>query len=78
MWIKPDFIGKGLGKYLLNETINRVVDKEKPIIVEADPHAESFYSKQGFHTFDKRQSHPENRLLPLMKRLPMSRWANEP
>ena len=79
LWIKPDFIGKGFGKYLLNESVKRVAVKEKLIIVEADPHAENFYSKQGFQTFDKRQSYPEDRLLPLMKRIlpPMSRRADE-
>lgn len=71
---------KGLGKYLLNKSLKRVVVEEKPIIVEADPHSEKFYSKQGFQTFGKRQSYPEDRLLPLMKRIqpPLSRKPGKP
>lgn len=68
LWIRPEYIGNGYGVYLLNESIKQVAVKEKPIFVEADPHAEPFYSKQGFKTFDKRQSYPEERWLPLMKR----------
>ena len=67
LWIRPEFIGKGYGKYLLRESLHRVAVKEKPVIVEADPNAEKFYASQGFTTFDYRQSYPEGRLLPLMK-----------
>ncbi len=69
LWISPEFIGKGYGKFLLNETLQKVVKKEKPVIVEADPNAESFYSSQGFETFDKIESYPKGRFLPLMKRI---------
>lgn len=69
LWIKPEFIGKGYGKYLLNESLHRVVVKEKPVIVEADPNAEQFYASQGFTTFDHRPGYPEGRFLPLMKRV---------
>lgn len=68
LWIKPAYIGKGYGKYLLNETIKQVAVKEKPIIVEADPNAEQFYSNQGFTTFSKKASYPAGRFLPLMRR----------
>lgn len=69
LWILPDFIGKGYGKKLLDHTIKQVVTKNKPIIVEADPNAESFYAKQGFHTFSRRESSfPKGRFLPLMRR----------
>jgi ribosomal protein S18 acetylase RimI-like enzyme len=29
LWIKPEYIGKGYGKHLLNETIKRVVKKRE-------------------------------------------------
>lgn len=37
LWLHPDFIGKGYGKKLLNETIEKVVTQPQQIIVEADP-----------------------------------------
>ena len=33
LWIKPEFIGMGYGKLLLNDTIKKVVTREKEIIV---------------------------------------------
>ncbi len=67
LWILPDYIGKGYGKTLLNEALAAFVCKEKPIWVLADPNAESFYNKQGFVTFEKKESFPKGRFLPLMK-----------
>ena len=69
LWLEPEYIGKGFGKLLLNETIKKVVKKDKPIIVEADPNAESFYKSQGFETFDKIESYPKGRFLPVMKKM---------
>lgn len=68
LWLIPDYIGKGYGKLLLNETIKQVVKNKKEIIVESDPNSEAFYSSQGFKTFDKRESYPKGRFLPLMKK----------
>ena len=56
LWIKPTFIGKGYGKFLLHESIQRIVIKEKPIVVVADPNAEFFYASQGFFTYDRKPS----------------------
>jgi GNAT superfamily N-acetyltransferase len=69
LWVLPAFIGKGIGKKLLFRTIETFAKEEKPIIVEADPNAESFYEKQGFVTFDKVESYPKGRFLPIMKKL---------
>lgn len=68
LWILPDYIGKGFGKKLLDETIRTFVKTDKEIVVEADPHAESFYKKQGFVTVDKVESFPKGRFLPVMKK----------
>jgi N-acetylglutamate synthase-like GNAT family acetyltransferase len=70
LWIRPDYIGRGYGKILLNQTITNVVKKEKEIIVEADPNAEQFYKSQGFVIFSKVESFPKGRFLPVMKKLP--------
>jgi len=68
LWILPDHIGQGFGKALLNESLERVISANKPIIVESDPNSETFYAKQGFITFDQRESLPKGRFLPLMKK----------
>ena len=68
LWILPEFIGKGFGKKLLEKTIQTFVKSEKEIIVEADPNAEKFYQSQGFITFDKVESFPKGRFLPVMKK----------
>lgn len=68
LWILPAYIGRGWGWRLLEECLDRVVTDERPIIVEADPNAEAFYARQGFRTFDKVESYPKGRFLPLMRR----------
>lgn len=71
LWLLPAFIGKGLGKDLLENALDRVFDADLPILVEADPHAEAFYKKQGFRTYGKKESFPKGRFLPLMKKEPL-------
>lgn len=67
LWVLPEFIGKGFGKKLLNESIKRTVTKDSEIVVTADPNAEAFYISRGFKTFDKLESYPKGRYLPIMK-----------
>ena len=67
LWVLPEFIGKGYGKILLKETLTSFILEDKPIWVLADPNAESFYEKQGFMTFEKVESYPKGRFLPMMK-----------
>ena len=69
LWLLPEFIGKGYGKKLLQEAINRAVVHFKPIVVEADPNAEAFYAAQGFVTYDQVESYPKGRFLPVMKKV---------
>ena len=67
LWVLPEFIGKGYGETLLKETLTSFITEDKPIWVLADPNAESFYKKQGFMTFEKVESYPKGRFLPMMK-----------
>ena len=69
LWVLPEYIGKGYGKKLLERIISTYANQDKPIIVEADPNAEPFYKSQGFTTFDKIESFPKGRFLPVMKRV---------
>ena len=69
LWVLPEYIGKGYGKKLLEKIIDSFVNQNKPIIVEADPNAEPFYKSQGFTTFDKVESFPKGRFLPIMRKV---------
>jgi len=68
LWLLPAYIGKGLGKKLLAKTIESFVKTDKEIIVVADPNAVPFYQSQGFVIFDKVESFPKGRFLPVMKK----------
>ena len=68
LWLRPAFMMKGLGKQLLHRTL-AVVEPGTEVRVLADPHAESFYQKQGFTTYDQLESSPSGRFLPLMKKV---------
>ena len=68
LWILPEYIGKGIGKALLDTAIKKFVVHQRPIRVEADPYAEEFYQRQGFVTFSKIESYPKGRYLPVMQK----------
>lgn len=67
LWVRPLFMGKGLGKKLLHHTLAAMAPGTEVRVV-ADPHAEIFYQKQGFVTYDQVESYPSGRFLPLMKK----------
>lgn len=69
LWILPEFIGKGYGRMLLKHTINTNPSINKPIWVQAEPKAKSFYEKHGFVVFDLIESLPKGRFLPLMRKV---------
>ena len=68
LWVMPEHIGKGYGKQLLDQALSRFTSSDKPIIVEADPNAETFYQRQGFVTIGQVESYPPGRFLPIMQK----------
>lgn len=68
LWLLPEYIGQGIGKRLLTAALAASTPANKTIVVTADPNAEAFYNNQGFVTFDKIESYPKGRFLPVMKR----------
>lgn len=71
LWIRPQHIGKGLGKLLLQKVLDEVISKSHVTLsVVADPNATGFYEKFGLKTVAYIPSQPEGRKLPLM-RLPL-------
>ena len=69
MFIHPDYIGKGLGKLLLDDLFNRArIQGFAKVELDADPHAEEFYKKMNFRVVGKVESSVKNRFLPIMEK----------
>ena len=68
MFISPEYIGRGFGKILMNDFMERISKTEnKKIVLEAEPNAESFYKKFGFTVTSKIESSIKERFLPIME-----------
>lgn len=68
VFLLPAFIGKGLGRFLMDDFILRVKNEGYlSIILHADPHATNFYSKYGFNIIGKKQTSIEGRYMPIME-----------
>lgn len=68
LFILPEFIGKGFGKTLMNdflEKANRLGIKK--ITLDAEPNAENFYKNFGFETIGHLESSIKDRYLPIME-----------
>lgn len=68
LWVLPTFIGCGYGKKLLIQAMEEFIKTDKAVKVVADPNAEAFYERQGFATYDRVESFPPGRYLPVMKK----------
>lgn len=68
LWIRPKYIGKGLGKHLLTEVLQNVITQSHTTLsVLADPNVVGFYEKFGLKTIQYLSGQPEGRVLPLMQ-----------
>jgi N-acetylglutamate synthase-like GNAT family acetyltransferase len=69
LFIDPDFIGQGWGKYLLSEAVAVAkMHKAKNIKLQADPFAEDFYLANGAVKVAETESHSiPGRFLPLLE-----------
>lgn len=72
MWVRPEHIGRGLGRQLLNHAtaVARGAGAEALRIV-ADPNAVGFYHRAGATKVGEMASVPAGRMLPVL-RLPLS------
>lgn len=69
LWIRPKYMGQGLGSCLLQGALDRVIRKSHVTLsVVADPNVTGFYEKFGLVTVDYLPSQPAGRELPLMQR----------
>ncbi|RED24637.1 acetyltransferase (GNAT) family protein [Flavobacterium cutihirudinis] len=68
LFILPEHIGKGLGKYLLLDFLNRMKEEKiERITLNSEPNAESFYSKMGFIKIGEFETSIKNRFMPIME-----------
>ncbi|MEZ0183781.1 GNAT family N-acetyltransferase [Flavobacterium oncorhynchi] len=68
LFILPEYIGKGLGKYLVLDFLNRIKDqKAERIILDSEPNAEDFYAKMGFVKIGEFETSIKNRFMPIME-----------
>ena len=69
IFVHPNHIGKGYGKLLMNDFIEKVkATKKDYIVLYSEPKAEAFYQQFGFKTFDQLASSIPGRFLPIMKK----------
>lgn len=68
-YILPKFIGKGFGKVMWNNVIQKAQKLGiKSFTIDSDPHAKGFYKKMGAKQIGQTSSTVfKDRLLPLMK-----------
>ncbi|QLC67156.1 GNAT family N-acetyltransferase [Flavobacterium sp. LPB0248] len=68
LFILPEYIGKGFGKYLVLDFLNRIKEeKVERIILDSEPNAEEFYSKMGFIKIGEFETSIKNRFMPIME-----------
>lgn len=68
LFVLPENIGKGLGKYLMTDFLNRMKNgKFEKITLNSEPNAENFYLKIGFKKIGELQTSIKNRFMPIME-----------
>lgn len=68
LWLLPVWIGKGLGRVLLEAALQRSVLENKDIVLVADPNSQAFYEALGFEVIGQVKSQPGDRWLPRMRK----------
>ncbi|AMR41123.1 GNAT family N-acetyltransferase [Elizabethkingia anophelis] len=69
LFIKPEYIGYGYGKLLINHFFSHAKLLADKIVLDADPYAEEFYQKFGFKTVENKPTKIEGRFLPVMSKI---------
>ena len=68
LFLLPEFIGKGFGKLLMNDFLQRVRNTNaKSVILDSEPFAEKFYAHFGFVKTGQLETLIKNRHLPIME-----------
>lgn len=68
LFVLPEYIGKGFGKYLMTDFLNRMRnEKFEKITLDSEPNAENFYLKIGFKKIGEFETSIKNRFMPIME-----------
>lgn len=68
LFVLPEYIGNGLGKYLMTDFLNRMKEiKIEKITLDSEPNAELFYSKMGFVKIGEFETSIKNKFMPIME-----------
>lgn len=68
LFILPEHIGKGFGKYLVLDFLNQMKELGiEKVTLESEPNAESFYSKMGFVKIGEFETSIKDRFMPIME-----------
>ncbi|PBJ11067.1 GNAT family N-acetyltransferase [Flavobacterium sp. ACN6] len=68
LFILPEYIGRGLGKYLLLDFLNRMKEEKiEKVRLNSEPNAENFYFKMGFVKIGEFETSIKNRFMPIME-----------
>jgi len=68
LFLLPQYIGKGMGRYLMNDFLNRIQKLNyQRIYLDAEPYAEGFYIKHGFKTISSFETAIKGRFMPVME-----------
>jgi len=69
IFIHPEYIRKGYGKFLMENFIERMKKNGyKKITLDSEPNAEGFYKKFDFTVVGKLESSIKDRFLPIMEK----------
>ncbi len=68
LFVEPEFIGKGYGKLLMNNFLERIRKMDyKKVTLDSDPNAVEFYERIGFRIVGKLKTKVKDRFLPIME-----------
>ena len=68
LFILPEFIGKRLGVFLMNDLFKRVDELGFSIVtLDSEPNSKGFYKKLGFKVVGKKETSIKNRFMPIME-----------
>ena len=68
LFVLPGYIGKGFGKYLVDDFLKRMrSQKIEKIILDSEPNATEFYLKVGFEKIGEFETSIKNRFMPIME-----------
>lgn len=69
LFLLPDYIGKGLGKLLINNLLIQIkLDNSiNKVTLHSEPNAEIFYQKLGFSKVGEFETSIKNRYMPIME-----------